>query len=107
MMESGFWPVLTLRKHLKSLDVENGDVVIAAVAGKALPEVAGDGDAVHSVGVGDGADELVGGRVDDFGLRAVGDVQAMIGAVHVNVIPISGSADFNFADDFVCGRRGV
>ena len=72
---------LDFAQNLQRFDVEDGDVVVGAVAGEAFAEIGGDGDAVDAFGVGNGADELVGRGVDHFGLRAVRDVETMIGAV--------------------------
>ena len=102
----GFWPVLIFAQDLEGLDVENGDVVVAAVAGETFAEVVGDGDAVDALGVGDGADEFVGGGVDDFGLRGVRHVEAMVGAIEIGVIPAGGASDFDLVDHFISGGRG-
>ena len=104
-MESGLVPVLTLPRTDEGLQIENGDIVIHAVAGKAAAEIAGDGDAVDAVGAGNGPNHFVGGGVDDFGLGGVGNVEAMIGAIDINVVPPAGAADLDFAHDLVSGWR--
>ena len=88
-------------ENLQRLQIENRDVVIRAVAGKAAAEVVRDGDAVDAVGVRNGADDFVGGGVDDFGLGGMRNVEPVVRAVHENVIPAAGAADLDLAHDFV------
>ncbi len=51
-------------------------------------------------------DQLVGRGVHHFGLRRVRDIETMIVAVDVNVIPAAGAANLDFVLNLVSGRRG-
>jgi len=91
---------------LAGFEVEDSDVVAGAVAGKAFAEIVGDGDSVHARGVGNGGNDFIGGGVDHFGLGGMRDVEPMVGAVDVNIVPAGGSADFDLALHLVNGGRG-
>ena len=88
------------------LDVENGDIIVAAIAGEPEPEIVGNRDPMHAGGAHNRADQLIGVGIDHLRLRAVRDIQAVVGVVHVRIVPAVPAADFDFRDDFVCRRRG-
>src|SRR6266700_3928329 len=56
---------------LQSLQIENRDIVAAAVAGESAAQVGSDGDAVHAWRVRNVADHSVGICVHYYGVRAV------------------------------------
>ena len=97
---------LDLGFNHQSLEIENTDVIIHAVAGESEPEVVGDGDPVHAIGPHNRADQLVGRRIDYLRLRPMRDIQPVIIAIEVRVIPAVGAADFDLGEYLVSRRRG-
>src|SRR6185436_1633125 len=91
---------------LQRLQVEDGDVVAAAVADEALVELRRDGDAVNARGIRNVADDRVLVDVDDDDVGGVGDVEPPRRRVHRQVVPAAFSADFDLVQDVVTGRRG-
>ena len=58
---------------------------------------------MYAVRARNGADQLIGIGIDHFGLCAVRDIQAVIVAVHVRVVPAAPAADLDLGDDFIVG----
>ena len=97
---------LDLAQNLERFEIEDGDIVVHAVAGEAFAEIVGDGDAVDAIRAGDSADNFVCRGVDDFGLSVMRCVQPVVGAVDIDIIPAAFAADLDFVGYFV-GRRGA
>src|SRR5260370_30496198 len=71
----------------QSFEIVDGDGVVAAIAGEAAAEVRSDGDAVHTVRVGNVAFDGVGVRVHDYGVRGMRDVDTAVVAVVLDIVP--------------------
>ena len=91
---------------LQRLQVENRDVVAAAVAGESTAKVGGDGDAVHALRIGNIAFHGIRIRVHDHGVRSSRDVHAASAAVHIHVIPPALAAKRDGLDHLVAGSAG-
>ncbi len=102
-MESGPVPAGTLPRTVQGFQLEDGDVVGAAVADKAAIEFAGDGDTVHALGVRDIADHFAGVEIQNHDVGAVRDVQAAAGGVRGQVIPEAVTAEMNLLNDVITG----
>src|SRR6266849_3118247 len=91
----------------QSFEIEDGNGVGAAVAGEAAAEVGSDGDAVHTLRVGNVAFDGVGVGVHDYGVRGVGDVHASRVAVDVDVVPAFVAGNGYGFDDVIAGGAGL
>ncbi len=91
--------------RLQRLEVENRDVVAAAVAGETAAEVGSDGNAVNPFGVRDVANDGVGVRIENHDVRAARDVNAAGVTIHVDVIPTALAADRDGFDDVIARTR--
>src|SRR5260370_10816977 len=94
--------------RLQRLEIENSDAVSATVTGEAAAQVGSDSDAMHTLGIGDIANDRVGVSVEDDDMSAARDVDAAGTTVYVDVIPTSVAADWDGLNDIVAldGRRG-
>ena len=90
-----------LASLLQRLQIEDGHGVGLPVGDETLAHVAGHGDAVHAVQLGDLSHHLAGLEIHHFDNAAMRSVDALRGRVHVEVIPAAGAADLNLVEDFV------
>src|SRR5665213_459706 len=105
-MASGFCPVFTLLKTFSVFKSKTDTSLSPPSLVKPLP---------RSSAIAIPCTPLVPGMVPtslsvavsiNLGLRAMRDVQAMVGGVNVGVVPASPAPDLNFVDNFINRRRG-
>src|SRR6266446_4205506 len=91
---------------LERLEVENGDVVGAAVADVAAAEIGNDSDAVDALGVRNIALDRVGICIHDDDMRGVRDVDAACISVNRDVIPALVAGNRKSLYEVIAGGTG-
>src|ERR1019366_2839909 len=83
------------------LEIEDGHGAGLPVGDEALADVAGHGDAVYAVQLGDLSDHLAGLDIHDFHDATVRGEDTLRYRVHGEVIPAAGAAYFDFVEDLI------
>src|SRR5438128_2623599 len=78
---------LDFGESFERFEVDDADLVFAAIAGKAASQAGGNHKTVDARSVGDLTDELVIVQVDDDHLGAVADIKPMAENIDGEVIP--------------------